>query len=197
MFRPYPISLTQFGLFWAVVIFGGAALLRAFVGSRGGDGNSSRKSNMSRGGIALQTIGFLVIGLGQIRFALPWSAPSSLVCSAFYLLLRAAAIAIYIAATKAMGKNWSVVARTRADHQLIRSGPFAVVRHPIYLALFLYMLSFAIAFGHFGQLLIGVPLYIAGAIIRIREEERLLRAQFGEEHARYVREVPAFIPFVR
>ena len=95
------------------------------------------------------------------------------------------------------GKELGVVARTRSDHKLVRSGPFAVVRHPIYLALLLYLLSFGIAFGHLGQLLIAVPLYCVGAAIRIREEEKLLRAQFGEEHARYVREVPAFIPFLR
>ena len=71
------------------------------------------------------------------------------------------------------------------------------MRHPIYLALLLYILSFVIAFGHFIQLLIAIPLYVAGAVIRIREEERLLRAQFGAEHERYVREVPAFIPFLR
>lgn len=96
-----------------------------------------------------------------------------------------------------MGRNWSVVARMRSDHELVRTGPFAVVRHPIYLALFLYMLSFAIGFGHFAQLLIAVPFYWVGTIIRIREEEKLLRAQFGEDHARYVREVPAIIPFIR
>jgi protein-S-isoprenylcysteine O-methyltransferase Ste14 len=84
----------------------------------------------------------------------------------------------------------------RSDHQLVRSGPFAVIRHPIYVAMFLYLLSFGIAFGHFGQLLIAVPLYLCGAVIRIREEEKLLRAQFGDEHARYVREVPAFVPFI-
>ena len=90
-----------------------------------------------------------------------------------------------------------VLARMRSDHQLVRSGPFAVVRHPIYLALFFYMLSFAIAFGHWAQLAIGIPLYWAGALIRIREEDKLLAAQFGDDHARYVREVPAVIPFLR
>jgi protein-S-isoprenylcysteine O-methyltransferase Ste14 len=195
MFRPHPISFLQFGIFWAVVAVGAVALIRAFAGSRE-RGESAKKSNLSRAGVALQTIGFLAIGLGPIHVALPWSAPSSIICSALTALFGGSAIAIFIAATRAMGKNWSVVARMRSDHELIRTGPFAVVRHPIYLALFLYMLSFGIAFGHFGQLALAVPLYAIGATIRIREEERLLRAQFGEDHARYVREVPAFIPFI-
>src|SRR5690242_10549749 len=194
MFRPYPISFLQFGLCWVVVAVGAVALIRAFSRRQGGD--AAKKSRLSTIGILLQGIGFASAGFGPVRFALPWSATSSLICTALVALLGGGAIAIFIAATRAMGKNWSVVARTRSDHQLVRSGPFAIVRHPIYLALFLYLLSFAIAFGHFGQLLIAVPIYWAGMIIRVREEEKLLRAQFGEDHARYVREVPAFIPFI-
>jgi protein-S-isoprenylcysteine O-methyltransferase Ste14 len=71
-----------------------------------------------------------------------------------------------------------------------------MVRHPIYLALLLYLISIAAALGHWHQLLIAVPLYLAGTLIRIRDEEALLRAQFGDEHARYVRDVPALIPLI-
>jgi protein-S-isoprenylcysteine O-methyltransferase Ste14 len=198
MFRPHPISVLQFGLFWLIVAVGAAALIRAFARSRG-DGDAAdpaKKSRLSRAGVALQALGFAAAGFGPVRFALPWSATSSIICAALVTLLGGSALAIFIASTRAMGRNWSVVARMRSDHQLVRSGPFAVVRHPIYLALFLYFLSFAIAFGHFGQLLIALPVYCAGTFIRIREEEKLLRAQFGQDHARYVREVPAFIPFV-
>lgn len=195
MFRPYPISFLQFALFWVIVAIGATALIRAFGGRQGGD--AAKKSRLSTAGIALQAIGFGCAGFGPVHFALPWWAPSSLICTALVALLGGGAIGLFIAATRAMGRNWSVVARTRSDHQLVRSGPFAVVRHPIYLALFLYLLSFATAFGHFTQLLIAIPFYCAGLLIRIREEEKLLRAQFGEDHARYVREVPAFIPFLR
>ena len=195
MFRQHPISWLQFGLFWLVAAAGAIALLRAFA--RSGDrAGASKRSWLSIIGIALQGIGFGATGFGGARVDLPWSAPSSLICSLLVLLLGGSAIAIFVAATKAMGQNWSVVARMRSDHQLVRSGPFAVVRHPIYLALFLYLLSFAVAFGHFANLIVAVPFYCVGTIVRIREEEKLLRAQFGEDHARYVREVPAFIPFI-
>jgi protein-S-isoprenylcysteine O-methyltransferase Ste14 len=196
MFRPYPISFLQFGMFWAVVAVGAVAMLRVFARS-GGAEEGAKRSRLSTVGIALQGVGFGSTGFGPIHVALPWSAPSSIICSLLVALLGGSAVAIFIAATRAMGKNWSVVARTRSDHQLVRSGPFAVVRHPIYLALLLYLLSFGIAFGHFRQLAIALPLYLAGATIRIRVEETLLRAQFGEEHARYARDVPAFIPFIR
>jgi protein-S-isoprenylcysteine O-methyltransferase Ste14 len=195
MLRPYPVSFLQFSLFCLIVFVGAVALFRAFAGSSD-RGAAAKRSWLSTTGIAIQALGFGATGFGPIRIALPWSARSSLVCSAIVVLLGGSAIAIFVAATRVMGKNWSVVARTRSDHQLVRSGPFAVVRHPIYLALFLYLLSFAVAFGHFVNLIVAVPFYCVGTVVRIREEEKLLRAQFGEEHARYVREVPAFIPFI-
>lgn len=196
MLAPYPVSFLQFTLFWVIVAVGAAVMFKAFRGS-GDEAAPASRSGMSRVGIALQGIAFGLTGMGPIRFALPWSAPSSLICSAVVLLFGGGAVAVFLAATRAMGKNWSVVARTRTDHELVRTGPFALVRHPIYLALFLYLISFGVAFGHFRQILIAAPFYVAGAMIRIRIEERLLRAQFGDAHARYVREVPAFIPFLR
>ena len=196
MIRPQPISVLQLGTFWIIVAIGAVALIRAFARNRG-DGETAKKSGLSRAGIALQAVGIGAAGIGPIRVTLPGQAISSLVSTALVLLLGGSAVAIFIASTKAMGRNWSVVARTRSDHELVRHGPFAVIRHPIYLALFLYLLSFAIAFGHWNQLLVAVPFFWAGLIIRVREEEKLLRAQFGDDHARYVREVPAFIPFIR
>src|SRR3982751_6728689 len=120
MLRPYPISFLQFGLFWVVVAVGAVALLRAFAGSRE-RGGTTKKSRLSSVGVALQTIGFVAIGFGSLHFAVPLSAPSSIVSCALVALFGGSAIAIFIAAIKAMGKNWSVVARTRSDHQLIQT----------------------------------------------------------------------------
>jgi protein-S-isoprenylcysteine O-methyltransferase Ste14 len=195
MFRPHPISWLQFGIFWIVVAVGSFALLRAFAGKRE-EKQASSRSRVATLGIALQAIGFGITGFGPLRIGLPWTAPFSIGSSILVALLGGSAIAIFVAATRAMGRNWSVAARLRDDHQLIRSGPFAVVRHPIYLALLLYLLSFGVAFGHLAQLLVAAPFYIAGTLVRIREEEKLLRARFGDDHARYVREVPAFIPLI-
>jgi protein-S-isoprenylcysteine O-methyltransferase Ste14 len=196
MFRPHPIGFMQFGLFWVIAAIGAVALIRAFAGSRE-KGATARKSRAATLGITIQGIAFGIVGFGPMHMALPWSSAPSLIASALVLLFGGGAIAVFISSVRAMGKNWTVVARTRSDHQLVRSGPFAIVRHPIYLALLLYMIAFAIGFGHLGQLLFAVPLYCVGAAIRVREEEKLLRAQFGDDHARYVREVPAFIPFLR
>lgn len=52
----------------------------------------------------------------------------------------------------------------------------------------------AVAFGHYRGLIPGVPLYWIGTLLRIREEERLLRAQFGPDYEAYAVRVKRFVP---
>jgi len=195
MFAPASISFLQLDVIGAVT----AALVFGvtWTAVRNIDASSARATRLSSTlGIAFQSAGCAAAAVGIVKPVLPWWAPYSLVSTALTTLLGATAIALFLWAVVTMGKNWSLVARTRADHQLVRTGPFAMVRHPIYLALLLYLISIAAALGHWQQLLLAVPLYLAGTFIRIRDEEALLRAQFGEDHARYVREVPALIPMI-
>jgi len=195
MFGAHQVSYLQVDLFWILTALLFAAL--GWVAFHTVDGPRTGTRRLSSiFGIALQSIACALAGLGIVKPVLPWWAPYSLVSTILVLLLGGTAIAIFLSATAAMGKNWSLVARTTADHQLVRSGPFAMVRHPIYLALLLYLISIAAALGHWQQLLAAIPIYLAGTFIRIRDEEVLLRAQFGEEHKSYVRAVPALIPLL-
>ena len=98
---------------------------------------------------------------------------------------------------RVLGENWSLVARTRSKHQLVRNGPFARTRHPIYLSMLLLLAALSIGLGHFWELIAAIPLFVIGTAIRIREEERLLRSQFGSDYDDYASETPAFIPRFR
>ena len=109
-------------------------------------------------------------------------------------LLMLACAWLFTAAAREMGANWSVVARMREGHELVTSGVFARVRHPIYVAMALFLAAMAIAFGHEGQLLIAVPLFVAGTWIRVGEEEKLLRAEFGAAYEAYAARVKRFVP---
>ena len=188
--------MLQLYAFGCVVFVGAGALLTTVLRNRQ-FGDAAKKSRASTIGIALQACAFFAAGYGPMRIALPWNSAAAIASTALVLALGFGAVGLFIGAARAMGRNWSVVARTRADHQLVRKGPFAIVRHPIYLALLLYLVSLGAAFGHWLNLIVALPLSVAGTLIRVREEERLLGTQFGDEHARYVRDVPAFIPFLR
>lgn len=192
---PHPVSFLQLNAFLvATALF---VIAVAWIALRNIDRSTARTRRLtSTFGIALQSFACAAAGIGVVSPTLPWWASFSIVSTILVVLLAGAAVALFLSAASTMGKNWSLVARTRADHELVRTGPFAMVRHPIYLAVLLYLISIAAALGHWPQLMLAIPLYLTGTFIRIRDEEALLRAQFGEDHARYVREVPALIPLI-
>lgn len=100
-------------------------------------------------------------------------------------------------AVRALGKQWRIPAALIADHQLIRTGPYRVVRHPVYLSFFGMTIAGAlVATGARGTLL-TIALFVAGTEIRVRAEERLLAARFGPELTVYRNSVPAYLPLVR
>lgn len=101
---------------------------------------------------------------------------------------------LFALSSSALGRNWSIVARTLSDHELVRSGPYARIRHPIYLGLLLFMLGLAVAYGHWLQLVIAVPVYLAGTQIRTSIEDQLLEQRFGEAFRDYRNSTPALIP---
>ena len=142
----------------------------------------------------LQTIGILTVGIGRPSVVLPLFSPASLLATAAVALLMAGATWLFAASSSALGRNWSIVARMRSDHELIRSGPYARLRHPIYLGLLLFLLALAIAFGHWLQLIVAMPLYLAGTRIRADVEDRLLEQMFGEPFRDYRNSTPALLP---
>ncbi|MEP7007579.1 MAG: isoprenylcysteine carboxylmethyltransferase family protein [Sphingomonas bacterium] len=170
-----------------------AARLRA---GRGAKVAVARRNNASIIWILVQGFGIAVAGFGQIHVVLDPMSPFSLAQGLIVLALMLGAVLLFHASSRTMGKNWSLVARTREDHQLIQSGPFAFVRHPIYVALFLFMVAMAIAYGHIGNLIVAVPVYALGTWLRIRHEERILREQFGADYDAYAARVKRFVPGV-
>ena len=193
LFPVQPVGLT--GL--ALVVVGGlvffALLLRRSFGAAGGE-EGARKSGLSRIGILLQMIAFAGTGFGGVHATLPPFSAAAIAGAIAVALLMGGAVLLFAAATRAMGANWSVTARMRADHELVTQGIFARLRHPIYTGMALFLAAEAIAFGHEANLIIGLPLFIAGTWIRISEEERLLRDRFGSGYDAYAREVRRFVP---
>lgn len=176
--------------FVAFVLAGFKARTRREAEASGG------RSRRSIAGIAVQALGFVCATFGPQRVVLdPLGAPA-LAEAAVVALLMGACVGLFIASSRAMGRNWSLVARTRDDHQLVQSGPFAHLRHPIYTGLFLMMVGLAIAFGHTRQLLLAIPLFALGTWLRISVEERLLRTMFGTGYDAYAARVKRFVPGV-
>lgn len=105
-------------------------------------------------------------------------------------------VAFSIWAIVTLGRHYDLVLEIHAGHELVRSGPFAWVRHPVYTGLAIHFIGACLATGNVllivGTLLVTFPAFYA----RARAEERLLRDQFGDEYARYAEEVGMLVPLL-
>jgi protein-S-isoprenylcysteine O-methyltransferase Ste14 len=112
------------------------------------------------------------------------------------LIVVAAGLAFAVWARLQLGRNWSGHVTLTQDHELIRSGPYDLARHPIYSGMMAAMLGSAIVIGQW-RCLVALAIFVAAILRRVSVEERWLGEIFPDAYARYRREVPALIPSLR
>ncbi len=94
-----------------------------------------------------------------------------------------------------LGRLWSGFVTRKADHRIVDTGPYAIVRHPIYTGIILSVFATAALKGT-GVGLLGAALMALGFWIKARLEERFLRQELGAEaYDSYRRRVPMLVPF--
>ena len=199
-----PESTTIDPLFWIVfyfVLVGWFAFGIAFLLRRRPGTSAKRiRNNRSIWGVVLMGIGMFLVWWIRRPAGVAF-IPNSLVAS--YLLdgvacaLTVGSIWLILAAIRLLGKQWNVRAIVVEQHQLITTGPYAFVRHPIYTGMFGLMVATGIANGYWYSLLTAIGFAVFGTLLRIREEERLLREIFGGDFEVYRETVPAFFPHRR
>jgi protein-S-isoprenylcysteine O-methyltransferase Ste14 len=108
-------------------------------------------------------------------------------------LITAVGLLFAVWARVHLGRNWSGTVTIKQDHELIVSGPYALVRHPIYTGLLVALLGTATARGEWRGLL---AVLIAGAALwrKLGVEERWMTERFGQQYEDYRRRVPALVP---
>src|SRR5271155_3315459 len=94
-----------------------------------------------------------------------------------------------------LGRNWSHSVTIKQGHELITTGPYAVVRHPIYTGILTGFLGMAIAVSEVRGFLAFVLVFFA-LWVKLRIEEQYMRSQFGETYATYARQTRALVPYV-
>jgi protein-S-isoprenylcysteine O-methyltransferase Ste14 len=111
------------------------------------------------------------------------------------LVMTAAGLAFSVWARLHLGGNWSGTITLKQDHTLVRTGPYRLVRHPIYSGLLLALLGSAIAMGEWRGF-VSVALAWLAFLRKSSLEERWMREKFGSDYERYACEVPALIPSI-
>ncbi len=153
---------------------------------------------------AIYLLGWSVVGLVVLvaYFAFPaaigWAAvplPAALRWSA--VACSIAALALLRWADAALGENLSVAPQLKPNHQLITTGPYRWIRHPIYLAALLYFAGLAILAAN---VLVAICSFGGMAILvatRVAKEDRRLEERFGDQYRQWAARTGRLLPRFR
>jgi protein-S-isoprenylcysteine O-methyltransferase Ste14 len=196
MHNPTPIALITFA---AVVLcwmgFAAVFLLR----KRPPKEPEAKRDRWSLLGIFLQMCAYFLVW-----FQPPWqpflppvaalSGNVGIAYSVCTVALAVASVWLVAAAVRTLGKQWALAARLVEGHKLITEGPYGFVRNPIYTGMLGMLVATGLAMEHWAALDVAVVVFAVGLVIRVRSEEKLLRAAFGREFEEYAKRVPAVLP---
>ena len=154
---------------------------------------SSRLSYMS-----LVAVGFYVVfSVGTVQ---PWMRvhlfPASRAVEILGVVMTAAGIGFAFWARAYLGGNWSGTVTVKVGHELVRSGPYRWMRHPIYTGLILALLGTALERRQVRGLIAVVLVYI-GFKMKSKIEEHTMTNTFGAEYTDYSRTTGAIVPKLR
>jgi protein-S-isoprenylcysteine O-methyltransferase Ste14 len=112
------------------------------------------------------------------------------------LIVLIAALALFRATHKQLGRNWSVTLETRTQHSLVTDGLYAYVRHPMYSSFLLSAIAQALLLpnwiaGLSGLVGVGVLFFY-----RVNKEEAMMTATFGPDYAAYMRRTARIVPWL-
>jgi protein-S-isoprenylcysteine O-methyltransferase Ste14 len=135
---------------------------------------------------------FLIPARGHDGWLRLWNPSRELFWACIIFLLLGFAFAWW--ARIAMGRLWSGRITRKPDHKIIDTGPFGVVRHPIYTGILLAVLGTLLIKGTVLGL-IGAMLIAVGLWMKARLEEKWLSAELGPGYEAYRQRVPMLVPF--
>ncbi len=146
----------------------------------------------ARWGIVVQMIAFALVWQG--RFWLRQPAVWQVVLSG--ILLGLASLLTWTS-TRMLGRQWRVDAGLNEDHQLVTTGAYRLIRHPIYASMLCMLLATGTLLAPWFLFVPAIVLFFIGIEIRVRVEDGLLAGRFGDRFDAYRRQVAAYIPYVR
>lgn len=146
----------------------------------------------ARWGMVLQGIAFALLWQGHF-----WDAALPIWRIALSVLFLMVAGVLSWTSIWALGRQWRFDASLSSDHELVTTGAYRFIRHPIYCSMLCLGVGTGMMITPWWLLLLSTVVLIGGTEIRVRSEERLLASRFGERFRQYEQSVPAYVPFVR
>jgi len=109
-------------------------------------------------------------------------------------LFLVAGLVIRVVAVATLRNFFTTTVTVSAGQKLIRSGPYAHIRHPAYLGSILIFAGIGFSFNNWLSLLALLACVVPAFLYRIGVEERALAARFGDEYAVYARKTKRLLP---
>lgn len=147
----------------------------------------------SRWGIGLVTVGFALVWMWVRPVGFEKSV-GELVAS---MILGPLAVALAWSSAHELGKQWRYEAAISEDHELIQTGPYRWIRHPIYTSMFCMLMATGAAYTWWPMWIAAGVVFAIGTEIRVAAEDRLLAQRFQGTFESYRSRVRAYIPFIR
>jgi protein-S-isoprenylcysteine O-methyltransferase Ste14 len=151
-----------------------------------------KRDNRARWGMLTEFLSYLIVWQGLFWTTAPGPSQPSL-----SILLFTFAVLLSWTSVRALGPHLRLDAALGTDHELVRSGPYRIVRHPIYTSMLCVLLGTGLLISPGWLLLAALFVFIIGTEIRVRIEDGLLASRFGIEFQEYRRSVSAYVPFIR
>jgi len=121
--------------------------------------------------------------------------PHTLVLNIIVVILLIAGLVVAIAARHTLAGNWSGAVAFKEDHELITTGLYQYIRHPIYTGMLLMILGTALSLATLGACL-GFFIILVGVLLKLRQEEALLTRHFVQDYLSYKKRTRTLIPFI-
>lgn len=160
---------------------------------RPGGGEAVVTAPEARMGIVLQGIAFALVW----TFTRPAMSEGPAALLILSMILGPVSVFGAWSAVRHLGKQWRIQAGLNADHELVQTGPYRYLRHPIYASVLGMLLATGFLWTRWPMLVLALIFYFAGTEIRVRAEDRLLAGRFKESFTAYRSRVHAYIPFLR
>lgn len=176
---------------YLIILVGLVLWFYPFVGAHQNTPPASTADRRSRWGVLLQFIAFTLLWQGKF-----WMRPATVWQVGVCIILFALAALLSWTSSRALAGQLRIDAALGAEHRLVRSGPYALVRNPIYASMLLVLCAIAVVITGWKLFLAALIFFIVGTEIRVRTEENLLASKFGEQFESYRTNVGAYIPFM-
>ena len=187
--------LSMLAFIWVMICWAGVGITMAFRFTKKRTETVQTRNTQSLIGFLLEALGFACVFIHRDLFTvIVFTSWMTILFPIFASWLATWSVLLIYRAIRELGKQWAVSARIIEGHKLVTTGPYAIVRNPIYSGLFGMLIAIGLVIAHWQLLLLGIVLYWVGTTIRIKAEEKLLFASFDSQFADYVAKVPALIP---